>query len=518
MTDYYIDYTSGSDTDTGTSELRPWKTFAPINALAATITAGDRIMLKRGSSWPSPQQLVLNGANVGSTTVPYIVRPYGAGPAPIIDHNGSTFGYPLSGTGGAVWIDGIEIARTAGADGFGIYWEIPDMSAQPAQWFTNLSVHHCGNDGLYIVASSKTGNTNTRVITGCEVHTCGNDGISIGGGWTGYHIGNNLVHDIAQLAHSTTYGFLDNVIGTSGDGITVHAAGTYCTIRGNTIYNCVDGINNVNYGTDGTTLIDRNYIFACEEKLIWLVNDPSANSTLATPWVIRNNVLCLSSSMANNGVSKGVAYTSTLHGLLIGWPDGEFTNTETEVVFNALVYNNTFSNKHATAPSLTAYAKSAGTNYSTLNIRNNAFSHPGAAPYVNIYGTDKMGLSGANFTCNYNAYTANATAGWGKGVAGTLTKYNTIADWRGAALTPDVNGNVGLTIVDDPAAGVDNGRLASGSTGIGLATNLYGTFQDDYEGRLRPSAGAWDAGAFHRYVGGSAPTITGQRNLKGYGR
>lgn len=46
---FYISATLGDDANTGTSELTPWRTFGPVNAL--TLSPGDRVLLKRGDVW-----------------------------------------------------------------------------------------------------------------------------------------------------------------------------------------------------------------------------------------------------------------------------------------------------------------------------------------------------------------------------------------------------------------------------------------------------------------------------------
>jgi hypothetical protein len=46
---YYVDATSGKDTNTGLSQTTAWKTIAKVNA--SRFEPGDQILFKRGEGW-----------------------------------------------------------------------------------------------------------------------------------------------------------------------------------------------------------------------------------------------------------------------------------------------------------------------------------------------------------------------------------------------------------------------------------------------------------------------------------
>lgn len=535
MTDYFIDYNTGSDSDTGTSPLSPWKTFS--NLLALTIYAGDRIMLKRGSTWPAGTdpncRLVLLGKGSSKTT-PFIIRPYGdTGAAPCIDgENLATSALSdlpclisegAAGTCYCFWMDDIEIKRTLNAPyGTGLYLYF--TTDHPAYYLSNLYIHHHGYDGMLLhPSSSGATNTRDRRVWGCRIDTTGNDGFSNGGTANGVYFIGNTASNIAQIANGSNYGAIDY---TSGDGFTAHGTGCGHKWISNKAYLCVDALNVVNYGTSTTNVIERNWFYNCLEKLIWVVNDPGANFTTPTLWSIRNNVLCMEATMADSSIARGVTYGgsgSTVAGLMLGYPSGDFNQTIgtniTELVHNAAIYNNLVYNRHASAYAYWLNATTATSAMSTVNFRNNIAACTGNGGALKILGTDSMGASGVNLTCNYNHFPTNATARWSRGVAQVATPKDTLVDWQGIG-TPSTDANSAggdVLLVGDPSATIDEARLAAGSPAIGLATNLYGTFQDDWEGRLRPAAGAWDAGAFHRYAGGSTPIVKGGRLLGGVG-
>ncbi|NMO97863.1 discoidin domain-containing protein [Paenibacillus lemnae] len=71
-TDYYVDATSGSDSNAGTSPDSAWQSFEPVNV--KVFKPGDRILLKGGEVWED-QQLWPKGS--GSEGAPIIIDRYG---------------------------------------------------------------------------------------------------------------------------------------------------------------------------------------------------------------------------------------------------------------------------------------------------------------------------------------------------------------------------------------------------------------------------------------------------------
>jgi len=82
-TDYYIDSTSGKDTNSGTSASAPWQSLPKINS--TTFQPGDSILLKAGSSWDG--QLWPKGS--GAPSKPIRIGRYGDGAKPLIRGNGT---------------------------------------------------------------------------------------------------------------------------------------------------------------------------------------------------------------------------------------------------------------------------------------------------------------------------------------------------------------------------------------------------------------------------------------------
>jgi hypothetical protein len=78
MATYYVDATGGSDSANGTSDSTPWKTIAKVNA--ATFSAGDSILFKKGETWR--EQLTVPSS--GSAGNPITFGAYGSGEKPVI--------------------------------------------------------------------------------------------------------------------------------------------------------------------------------------------------------------------------------------------------------------------------------------------------------------------------------------------------------------------------------------------------------------------------------------------------
>lgn len=478
MTVYYVDFTDGNDGNSGTSELLPWKSLSFVNGKAAGFfVAGDEIRLKKGSTWTSDRinfSAILGGnPHNTSLTVPIKIAPYGSsGPAPIIDLLGAAV-VGVAVDGGAWWIEGLEVKNTAGGGTAGIVIDMTTNAANPpATWVLSNIVHdHLGGDGI-VIGFGATGvdTTRTRVVSGNNVYNIANDGISLQGNVSGVVIESNLIHGIAIG--------VTPINETSGDGVTAHGVGNANIVRGNRIYDCVDGINNINAGTSGLNIIEGNHISLCREHCIWITADFAS----VTPWTVRNNVISMMSGMATTG-----AWTVTPAGIMFGWPAGDFTVTVTDLVFNTKIYNNTIYNATAAIPSIFLESKGASGDNSNWDVKNNLFRHTSTAPYIKIL---KNGRN-PTWAQDNNQYQADVANGWSV----DASPYSTLAAWQ-AGVSKDAAAAVGdPLLVGDPSSTIENARLQSSSPCRSAGTNLYSTFPSDYFLTNRPVTGSWDIGA-----------------------
>ena len=77
-TTYYIDSNNGNDSGSGTSSGSPWRSLAKIRG--TSLKPGDRVLLKRGTSWS--EELIINSP--GTAAKPIMVGAYGSGSKPVI--------------------------------------------------------------------------------------------------------------------------------------------------------------------------------------------------------------------------------------------------------------------------------------------------------------------------------------------------------------------------------------------------------------------------------------------------
>lgn len=145
-------------------------------------------------------------------------------------------------------------------------------------------------------------------------------------------------------------------------------------------------------------------------------------------------------------------------------------------------YNNTFYQDGAVGAGLLDIEYSA----QPTSI-NNIYS---ARTGQSAFNTSNIGSYGGRVTSQYDLF------------------HNTSVPTAGSYVTIS-NARSGNPLFTSPASGIFS--LQVGSAAIGQATNLYSTMSGlprgiyDYEGKLRPSSGAWDIGAIQYAEGGTPP-------------
>lgn len=85
---YYIDSLAGSDANAGTSAAAPWKSLRMVGDATSPVSAGDTILLKRGSVWND--SIFVNDDSV-------TIDAYGTGARPKIDSSVPVTGWTLVG-------------------------------------------------------------------------------------------------------------------------------------------------------------------------------------------------------------------------------------------------------------------------------------------------------------------------------------------------------------------------------------------------------------------------------------
>ncbi len=158
-TTYYVDSLAGDDANAGTSESAPFKSLQKASSL--TLNAGDRLLLKGGSTWTGS----LNVTGVGTETAPIIVGSYGQGRARI--------------NGNATVTNAVYVKNSQ-------YLRVQDLEVTNSAAFTTStnSIYR----GIYVEAKD-IGQINGIVIQNNYVHSVDGQGKSGGIGNGGIAVG-----------------------------------------------------------------------------------------------------------------------------------------------------------------------------------------------------------------------------------------------------------------------------------------------------------------------------------------
>ena len=98
---YFVDATSGSDSNSGLGFDSPWQTIAKVNA--ATLVPGNTVYFKRGETWEE----TLTVPSSGSIGLPITFAAYGAGADPILSGSDTMTGF-VAVTGGSLLSDNFD--------------------------------------------------------------------------------------------------------------------------------------------------------------------------------------------------------------------------------------------------------------------------------------------------------------------------------------------------------------------------------------------------------------------------
>jgi hypothetical protein len=223
---YYIDATSGNDSNDGRSVVSAWQTLTKVNG--TTFVAGDTILFKSGLTWTG--QLKPRGS--GTSGNPIIIDKYNGTAKPIVNGNGVTGQGTVYLSDQQYWeINNLEItnnAATAG-DRRGVFIEASNFGLAQHIYLKNLDIHNVkgtvGQDdaakrtagiGFEVTADATPTRFHDILIDGCNIYQIENTGIYTDNtvtrndyphtsGWnnrcfTNVRISNNVIHHISKNA------------------------------------------------------------------------------------------------------------------------------------------------------------------------------------------------------------------------------------------------------------------------------------------------------------------------------
>lgn len=409
LTSYYVNGTTGNDTNTGTSAAAALKTIqAALNK--TTNGAGSTIFVAGGTykerlTWPN------SGA---SSTEPITLTNYNSGVV-IIDGDNATNTAQNAmiaiSSKSHIRIQSVRIANNIRSFASGIYMsgsgtdvQFTDCKLYNIGWTSNASSRPEPKDNAnpFVIIGSTANSYNQIYIGSNEVYNCNtgySEGLTIAGNVENFLIENNTIHDITNIGIDMTGNYAwtgapanvnfarnGNVkynkvyrcvspIATSA-GIYVDGA-KWINIEGNTCYENSTGISagceNDNNSTDGIN-IRSNFIYNNIEAGI-IMGSNAANSKV------------INSTITNNTLFKNYSKT--------GW-GGEIhlQNTDHLTIRNNIIQ------------SASNIVIVASTNYNSTNLvfdYNNYFSASGSSNTVTF---DWAGINGTT----YGSFAAFKTA------------------------------------------------------------------------------------------------------------
>src|SRR5690554_3348128 len=142
---YYVSSSTGSDSNSGTSESSPWKTLNKINSF--NFYPGDKILFKKGDSWTNSY---LHFKESGTNSSPIILSTYGSGDKPIISA-GNSFSVNARISGDYVILDGFHFKGWPTGSGYNNYPQGISLIGK------NITVKNC------IVEGNENGTTTQTV-------------------------------------------------------------------------------------------------------------------------------------------------------------------------------------------------------------------------------------------------------------------------------------------------------------------------------------------------------------------
>ena len=217
-TTYYVDSIDGSDDNAGTSESAALKTLSKAQSI--TLSAGDKILLKRGSIFNN-ESILIKGS--GTAENPIVLGAYGEGNMPVINACGAKYGVKVY-EANYVTVENLEITNytETAEEHYGIYVAKSGIySFSTGIKILNNYIHDIKNEneyagGIYVRGDAYTTDFNNILIENNKLYNVDSDGIYLNGGY--------------NKTNSKTNGFGENNIVRNNylenigfDGILIHS-------------------------------------------------------------------------------------------------------------------------------------------------------------------------------------------------------------------------------------------------------------------------------------------------------
>jgi len=491
-TTYYISFSSGSNSNNGTSESTPWKSHPYMQTKSGCTgtgsapnynhSAGDQFVFKQGDSWPNAcfDMVIQNSGASGNPDV-YTFDPTWGTAGGTTGNLGQPVGVYQFNAGGAV-INGSDNLNTfIRAEGLS-YITLNGMEFTGFTWSTNTN---SGNGPIvdvgvssYIVVSNfwmhawTHPGASSDLVTGVNASTGANQGIGI----------------------RVTGGVFDG-LNSGGSGVSDSGSGTFgVQIVDNTIFrNAANGINsNMNAIIHDNLIgpITQSFDSSVHENCIEPTSMPAG---LASTILIYNNVVhdCTAVALLTQGAPPSSGWEIDYI-----WNNvfyiGTMSNPPIPMQFAALSSSNSNSQVHAwnntiyAGSSQVCFRTPVGSgNFGVLDLQNNLC--------ISDAGLIAIVQTGNTYTNNNNVL---------MGTSAAASQGFTSSGQYAYAPTASTNGTVG--------AGVNLASLATGN----FATLLKDTTYAGTRTTLSRPSGAWDVGAYQYGASSTSGTPTPPTNVK----
>jgi hypothetical protein len=472
---YYIDFSSGSDTNSGLSKSTPWKRAPGMTGFAATYAhaAGDQFILKGGVTWDSTtfNWTITKSGTAGNVDYYGVDKTW---------YSGSTWSQPILDGGGVVAVLGSSSGNlyVNGAS----YVTIDNLKIQNlgqayiynggrAVYFNNghdITIQNCTlapNVRIGVLINDSIGN---KTISNFTVQSNDISAVSWGVGVS--PSANGAVMSNVVIASNAIHDFSSQMCGGAhGDGIILYPGGGYAGyistvfIYGNRFYGDFHTDPNRPSCVNNSTLPS----VACSASqpcgmnaLLYITQPMNMTASIYNNWAAYTNALGYNATATLQPMSAVIQIR----------PDPGYSNSFS-------IYNNSFYVDKYVSHGL-------------------AFSNATSTAFMNniIVGTESPLLpidiiSCAGFRADYNEY---------YNFSGTLAAFPSACGgfqtWNQYHTT---HGNEPHGINADPLfVSPADVNLQSGSPAFKAGTNLYSLFTTDAAGKARPALGAWDLGAY----------------------
>ncbi len=508
---YYIDYASGSDSNTGTAPGTPFKhcpgdPAATDNAASTSLAAGDRVIFKGGVTYQNPGGIPLRYGGTGDSDAVRV----------IYDGDSGTYAPRWgSGTGRAI-ISGNNVASS-------IFNVVRGRSYITLNYLDMGNLTKAVNSYASIIEGADVSDANYIKVSNNLLHDAGNLGVLADGTWDPAGWGESK----CIVFESSNWIIDNNSLSNCGRiGIYWASGASNNEIKYNLITDATSwgmGIANTSNFTMANNNIHHNTIYNVSKVYEQL--PPHNNGIMMFTQIIAT------AKIDNTSIHHNYFYNDFTPNI-VGGGTGSITfqaNDNGNIISNSHIYNNVFVNLAPTAYlNLSVWGETA--RMDNIHIYNNSF-------YVNnnlmqgcislsagpVSGRIRMsGVYIKNNSC-YASRMMIATPDYRNTWTGEEIDYNnwysvelsdpfaindsrkTWAHWQSAGY--DLNGYGGKSnpLYTDVTHPPYNLKTQSGSPCIDHGIALPSPYNSDYSDVSRPKGAGWDIGAYERSGSGRKP-------------